>query len=128
MRSGDRRPGRRSFCDRPAGRTLNQLKYGLPAGIDGDPDDDATIRNGRGSPAIEPPAALIAATVAAMSVTLRIDVSDRILHGVGVAVHDTIGMLRLALAASTVAPKFTKISGPPGTSMRLTSCMTNADW
>ena len=36
------------------------------------------------------------------------------------------GGVRFALAASTVAPKLTKTSGPPGTGRRLISCMSNA--
>jgi hypothetical protein len=40
----------------------------------------------------------------------------------------TTGRPLLALAASAVAPKFTKISGPPGTSMRFTSNIPKAAW
>ena len=40
----------------------------------------------------------------------------------------TIGSLLFAFATSTVAPKFTKTSGPPGDSIRLVSCMPNAAW
>src|SRR6516164_3085958 len=50
------------------------------------------------------------------------DVRDRILQVVGVAMHITIGSALFAFAASTDAPKFTKISGPPCPSSRLTSC------
>ena len=82
----------------------------------------------RGSPSIVPPAALIAATVAFMSVTFRITCAIGSFTASLSRCMITIGSPRLALAVSAVAPKFTKISGPPGTSMRLTSCIPNADW
>ena len=46
------------------------------------------LRNGRGSTAIEPPAALMAAAVAAMSLTLKTTCRDGVLQVVGVAMHD----------------------------------------
>src|SRR6187549_1904730 len=94
----------------------------LPAGSVAIPITTPVFRNGRGSPSIDPPAALIADTVAPMSVTFRITCAIGSFVASESRCMMTIGWLLLALAASTLAPKFTKISGPPGTSIRLTSC------
>ena len=84
----------------------------LPAGSTAKPMTIPVFLNGRGSPSIVPPAALTAAAVAVMSVTFRITCAIGSFVASESRCMMTIGRLLLALAASTVAPKFTKISGP----------------
>jgi phosphotriesterase-related protein len=100
----------------------------LPAGSTAIPITIPVFRNGRGSPSSEPPAALSAATVAVMSVVFTITWAIGSLAASESRCMMTIGGLRFAFAVSTVAPKFRNSSGPAGVSIRLTSCIPNADW